>query len=81
MRRDAAVGAREWTSSLGLAVAALAELGEPASLAAYGDVVQLSGQIGGPSGRAELEDILAGAPSVEWRLTLTYPSGGIGGRP
>ena len=81
VRSDAAVSAREWTSSLGLAVAALAELGEPARLAAYGDVVQLAGQIAGPSGRAELEDILAGAPAVEWRLTLTHPSGGIGGRP
>lgn len=81
VRRDDTVGVREWTSSLGLVVAALAELDEPSRLAAYGDVVQLSGQIPGPSQRAELNDLLASAPAVEWRLTLTLPSGGIGGSP
>jgi len=81
VRRDEAVGPREWTSSLGLMVAALAELDGPSRLAAYGDIVQLSGQIAGPSRRSDLDDILAGAPSVAWRLTLTLPSGSIGGAP
>ena len=81
VRADEAVGAREWTSSMGLLADALAELDGPSRLAAYGDIVQLSGQIAGPAERAELDALLARAPSVEWRLTLTQPSGSIGGAP
>jgi len=81
VRRDEAVAAREWTANLDLLMAALAELDGPARVAAYGDVVQLSGQISGPARRATLENILATTPALEWRLTLTQPSGSIGGAP
>lgn len=81
VRTDEAVGAREWTSNLVLLADAMAQLDGPARLAAYGNIVQLSGQIAGPSQRAALDDILARAPAVDWRLTLTLPSGSIGGAP
>ncbi len=81
VRADEAVGAREWTSNIRLLADAMAELDGPSRIAAYGNTVQLSGQIAGPSQRAALDDILARVPSVDWRLTLTLPSGGIGGAP
>ncbi len=81
VHRDSAVGSRDWTVVLGHVMSALAELDEPARLTAYGDVVQLSGQISSSSRRAKLEGILAGAPAVDWRLMLTQPSGNLGGAP
>jgi hypothetical protein len=81
VRQDDSVGARAWTGSLGRIVAALAELDEPSRLAAYGEVVQLSGQISEPAQRARLDDILMGLPTVEWRLTVINRSGSIGGTP
>ena len=81
VRRDESVGAREWTANLGLVIEALAELDGPSRIVAYGDVVQLSGQIANASRRSQLDSILAGAPAVEWRLTLTRQVGGIGGAP
>jgi len=81
VRQDDAVGERAWTRSLGMVVAALAQLGEPSRIAAYGEVVQLSGQINGPARRAQLNGILVGTPTVEWRLTLTDRSGSTGDAP
>lgn len=81
VRADEAVSAREWTSHIGLLADAMVELDGPSRLAAYGNSVQLSGQIANSSKRAALDDILARAPGVDWRLTLTLPSGSIGGAP
>jgi len=81
VRADRAVGPRSWTSTLGPMVAALGEIDEPSRLVAFGDVVQLSGQVSGPEQRTRLDTVLAGAPGLRWRLTLTRPSGGIGGAP
>lgn len=81
VRRDTSVGSRDWTTNIDLIVDALATVKGPSRIAAYGDVVQLSGLIANAARRSELDAILAAVPAVEWRLTLTRQVGGIGGPP
>jgi hypothetical protein len=78
---NAATAGTEWTRQVAVTVRALARLGDPARLAAYGHIVQLAGPIADSAERDRLDEILSTAPDIGWRLTLSQPSGGIGGAP
>jgi hypothetical protein len=73
------VGSRPWTTAAPVLADALSQLGDAGRVVAYGSTVQISGAVGVGKARAALDDIVAAAPEIDWRLVLTRSAGGIGG--